>query len=71
MSMTCAFEDDAIPCSNSPDFYYLNDNLGIEDALHLTDEDVAKKAALLGASRGQQQNRPEISPPMDEVTKIG
>ncbi|XP_022666655.1 uncharacterized protein LOC111265144 isoform X2 [Varroa jacobsoni] len=69
-SMTCAFEDDAIPCNNSPEFFYLNDNLGIEDAPLLTDNDIARKMALIEASRGQQSTQTEASPtqpPVDEV----
>ncbi|OQR67612.1 hypothetical protein BIW11_13416 [Tropilaelaps mercedesae] len=71
LSMTCAFEDDAIPCGNSPDFYYLNDNLGIEDAPLLTDDDISRKAALIEAARGQQPNQVEITasrPPIDEMS---
>ncbi|XP_003746840.1 uncharacterized protein LOC100900463 [Galendromus occidentalis] len=51
LSMTCAFPDDAIPCENSVDFFYLNDNLGIEDAPLHTSQDIEKKEAFVLAAR--------------------
>ncbi|GIY01995.1 chitin-binding type-2 domain-containing protein [Caerostris darwini] len=42
LTLTCAFPEDAVPCQNARDFYYVNDNIGIEDALFLRDEDVAR-----------------------------
>ncbi|XP_067119897.1 U-scoloptoxin(01)-Cw1a-like [Centruroides vittatus] len=42
LSLTCAFPEDAVPCSDAKDFYYVNDNIGDENALFLTDNDVEK-----------------------------
>ncbi|XP_077553797.1 uncharacterized protein LOC144168726 [Haemaphysalis longicornis] len=51
LSLTCAFPEEAVPCQNAPDFYYVNDNIGIPDALFLTDADVEKAAALIANAR--------------------
>lgn len=54
LSLTCAFPEEAVPCQNAPEFYYVNDNIGIPDALFLTDADVEKAAALIAnAKRGK------------------
>ncbi|XP_076314862.1 uncharacterized protein LOC143227287 [Tachypleus tridentatus] len=42
MSFTCAFPEEAVPCRRAPDFYYLNNNIGVENAPFLTDDDVAR-----------------------------
>ncbi|GFQ97009.1 chitin-binding type-2 domain-containing protein [Trichonephila clavata] len=47
LTLTCAFPEDAVPCQNARDFYYVNDNIGIEDALFLRDEDVARAQQLI------------------------
>ncbi|KAM7289943.1 uncharacterized protein LOC121048213 [Ixodes scapularis] len=46
LTLTCAFPEEAVPCSNARDFYYVNDNIGVEDAPFLTDDDVARGQAL-------------------------
>lgn len=51
LSLTCAFPEDAVPCQNAPDFFYVNDNIGIPDAPFLTDADVEKASALIAGAR--------------------
>lgn len=51
LSLTCAFPEEAVPCQNAPEFFYVNDNIGIPDALFLTDADVEKAAALIANAR--------------------
>ncbi|CAN7938597.1 unnamed protein product [Ixodes hexagonus] len=47
LSLTCAFPEEAVPCNNAPDFFYVNDNIGVENAPFLTDADVQKAAQLI------------------------
>ncbi|KAH6948424.1 hypothetical protein HPB50_024365 [Hyalomma asiaticum] len=47
MSLTCAFAEEAVPCQNAPDFFYVNDNIGVETAPFLTDNDVQRAAQLI------------------------
>ncbi|KAG0433152.1 hypothetical protein HPB47_020182 [Ixodes persulcatus] len=42
LTLTCTYPDDAVPCASAPDFYAVNDNIGNEDALFLTDEEMGK-----------------------------
>lgn len=51
LSLTCAFPEEAVPCQNAPDFFYVNDNIGIPDAPFLTDADVEKASALIASAR--------------------
>lgn len=51
LTLTCAFPEDAVPCQNAPDFFYVNDNIGIPDAPFLTDADVEKASALIAGAR--------------------
>ncbi|XP_064487304.1 uncharacterized protein LOC135399412 [Ornithodoros turicata] len=46
LTLTCAFPEEAVPCGNAPDFFYVNDNIGIPDAPFLTDADVQKGVQL-------------------------
>lgn len=46
-SMTCAFPEDAVPCRNAPDFYYLNDKLGQEKVFLHDDSDVQRALPLI------------------------
>ncbi|CAN7938595.1 unnamed protein product [Ixodes hexagonus] len=47
LSLTCAFAEEAVPCNNAQDFFYVNDNIGVETAPFLTDADVQKAAQLI------------------------
>ncbi|KAH9361165.1 hypothetical protein HPB48_003027 [Haemaphysalis longicornis] len=47
LSLTCAFAEEAVPCNNAPDFFYVNDNIGVETAPFLTDNDVQRAAQLI------------------------
>lgn len=51
LSLTCAIPEEAVPCQNAPDFFYVNDNIGIPDAPFLTDADVEKASALIASAR--------------------
>ncbi|KAM7282939.1 uncharacterized protein ISCGN_000137 [Ixodes scapularis] len=42
LTLTCTYPDDAVPCASAPDFYAVNENIGHEDALFLTDEEMGK-----------------------------
>ncbi|XP_013791037.1 uncharacterized protein LOC106474887 [Limulus polyphemus] len=37
LTFTCTYPEAALPCKQAKDYYYLNDNIGLEDALFLTD----------------------------------
>ena len=39
-SQTCSHPDEAVPCEQSRDFYYLNERYGVEDENFHRDEDV-------------------------------
>ncbi|XP_076308530.1 U-scoloptoxin(01)-Cw1a-like [Tachypleus tridentatus] len=47
LSLTCTFPNDAVPCTEASDFYYLNENIGIKDAPFFTDEDIIKGAKAI------------------------
>ncbi|XP_037284456.2 uncharacterized protein LOC119177159 [Rhipicephalus microplus] len=47
LSLTCAFAEEAVPCQNAPDFFYVNDNIGNPTAPFLTEADVQKAAPLI------------------------
>ncbi|KAH7981286.1 hypothetical protein HPB49_022898 [Dermacentor silvarum] len=60
LSLTCAFAEEAVPCNNAPDFFYVNDNIGNPTAPFLTEADVQKAAPLIpgfgaGGGAGAQQ----------------
>ncbi|XP_076315570.1 uncharacterized protein LOC143228138 [Tachypleus tridentatus] len=57
LTLTCAFQEEAIPCANAPDFYFVNDNIGIEDALFLTDDDVQRANQLIGGYGSRVQKK--------------
>jgi hypothetical protein len=46
LTLTCAFPEDAVPCQNARDFYYVNDNIGIEDAVFLKEEDIVRASQV-------------------------
>ncbi|KAI1285616.1 hypothetical protein HDE_11806 [Halotydeus destructor] len=52
-SMTCAHEDEAVPCRSSPDFYYLNELLyaGPDTPLH-QEQDVERAQLYYGGRTG-------------------
>jgi len=47
LTMTCAYEDDSVPCENSRDFYYLNDILYQPQQPFLTDQDISRADPLI------------------------
>ncbi|XP_076315772.1 uncharacterized protein LOC143228393 [Tachypleus tridentatus] len=57
LTLTCVFQEEAIPCANAPDFYFVNDNIGIEDALFLTDDDVQGANQLIGGYGSRVQKK--------------
>ncbi|KAG0433149.1 hypothetical protein HPB47_020179, partial [Ixodes persulcatus] len=51
-SFTCAFTDEAVPCSSARDFFYLNDHLfQSKDIPILDDQDTGRASSLYTASR--------------------
>ncbi|KAK8782984.1 hypothetical protein V5799_015675 [Amblyomma americanum] len=68
LSLTCAYEDDAVPCENAKDFYYLNANIGDPKAEFLSDNDIQRAAPLVpslkahgaGLSAGPAQAPPAV-----------
>ncbi|UYV73659.1 hypothetical protein LAZ67_11000250 [Cordylochernes scorpioides] len=46
LTLTCTYPEDAVPCSSAPEFYSLNDNIGVEDSKFLRDEDVERARQL-------------------------
>ncbi|XP_076357841.1 uncharacterized protein LOC143250764 [Tachypleus tridentatus] len=47
LTLTCGFPYEVIPCANSKDFFYVNNNIGVEDALFLTEKDTEKAVPLI------------------------
>ncbi|OQR74152.1 cuticular protein-like [Tropilaelaps mercedesae] len=47
LSLTCAFEEESVPCQDAPDFFQVNGNMGIQDVPFLSDNDVEKAAPLV------------------------
>ncbi|XP_077536297.1 uncharacterized protein LOC144148657 [Haemaphysalis longicornis] len=46
LTLTCSYPEESVPCANARDFYYVNDNIGVQDAPFLTDDDVSRGQAL-------------------------
>ena len=57
LSFTCAMPEDAVPCSEAPSFFYLNDNLRLGDpkVAFLDDQDVQRAAPLIPNYAGRFQ----------------
>ncbi|XP_003744684.1 uncharacterized protein LOC100904139 [Galendromus occidentalis] len=47
LSQTCTFPNNAIPCGNAAEFFYLNERIGVEKAFFHADEDIAAAAKLV------------------------
>ncbi|XP_037528018.1 MAPK-interacting and spindle-stabilizing protein-like [Rhipicephalus sanguineus] len=47
LSLTCAYEEDSVPCQNAKDFYYLNANIGDPTAEFLSDNDIQRAVPLV------------------------
>uniref|UniRef100_A0A4Q8K6M6 U83-Liphistoxin-Lth1a_1 n=1 Tax=Liphistius thaleban TaxID=1905330 RepID=A0A4Q8K6M6_9ARAC len=48
LTFSCAYPEEAVPCPNARDFYYLNQNLGAgPNVPFLTEQDVARAAPLI------------------------
>ena len=49
LTFTCAMPEDAVPCSEAPSFFYLNDNLILGDPkkAFLDDQDIQRAAPLI------------------------
>ncbi|KAL3170034.1 hypothetical protein MRX96_015106 [Rhipicephalus microplus] len=50
-SLTCAYEEDSVPCQNAKDFYYLNANIGDPTAEFLSDNDIQRAVPLVPTFR--------------------
>lgn len=46
LTLTCSHPEEAVPCPNAPDFFYVNDNFGRQDVPFLTDDDLQRGSAL-------------------------
>lgn len=59
LTLTCAMPEDAIPCSDAPSFYNINDrvNAGDPNLYFLMDEDIQRAAPLLYRGRGGDSNQ--------------
>ncbi|XP_076315794.1 uncharacterized protein LOC143228414 [Tachypleus tridentatus] len=57
LTLTCAFQEEATPCSNAADFYYDNNSIGIDDAPFLTDDDVQRANQLIGGYGSRVQKK--------------
>ncbi|XP_064485367.1 U-scoloptoxin(01)-Er1a-like [Ornithodoros turicata] len=53
LSFTCAFPDEAVPCQNAADFFYLNAKLGDPTAFFLTDDDIQRAVPLITGATGR------------------
>ncbi|XP_064487271.1 uncharacterized protein LOC135399327 isoform X2 [Ornithodoros turicata] len=53
LTFTCSFEDEAVPCQNAADFFYLNGNLGDEKSLFLNDNDIERAVPLIAVYGGR------------------
>jgi len=53
LSFTCAWPEEAVNCQNAPEFFYLNDRLGVKDAKFLTDDDVERARKYIPLYNGQ------------------
>jgi len=52
LTLTCAFEEEAVPCESSPQFFGLNERIGQPNVLFLEDNDIAQGYALYPGFRG-------------------
>ncbi|XP_013792159.1 uncharacterized protein LOC106476036, partial [Limulus polyphemus] len=56
LTLTCGHYESIVPCPDAGSFYYVNDKIGIEDALFLTDDDVQRANEVIGfGSRVQKK----------------
>jgi hypothetical protein len=51
LTLTCAFEEEAIPCQSAPQFFNLNQRIGQPEVPFLDDNDIATGYALYPNSR--------------------
>ncbi|XP_003747843.1 uncharacterized protein LOC100899344 [Galendromus occidentalis] len=52
LTLTCSHPEEAVPCPNAPDFFYVNDKFGVEEAPFLMDTDVERAAPLKPGYKG-------------------
>lgn len=66
LSFTCAYPEEAVPCGQAPDFFYLNDNVRLGDPKvpFLNDQDIQRAAPLIVglAARYSGQAVPQPAP---------
>ncbi len=63
LTFTCDFAEEAVPCENAQDFFYLNERLGDPKALFHTENDIERAAPLIAARKGvSYQQRPVQQP---------
>lgn len=65
LSFTCSMPEDAVPCSEAPSFFYLNDNLRLGDpkVAFLDDQDIQRAAPLIQSYGARGGAAPAPRPP--------
>ncbi|GIY12239.1 chitin-binding type-2 domain-containing protein [Caerostris darwini] len=55
LSFTCSMPEDAVPCNEAPNFFYLNDNLRLGDpkVAFLDEQDIQRAAPLIQSYGGR------------------
>jgi len=57
LTLTCAHPEEAVPCENAREFFYVNDNFGIVDAPFLRDEDLERANQYISAAYGDRKGK--------------
>jgi len=52
LTLTCAFEEESIPCASASSFFYLNQKIGQPNVFFHDDNDIAQGYALYPSYRG-------------------
>ncbi|KAF8782755.1 uncharacterized protein LOC129963900 [Argiope bruennichi] len=65
LSFTCSMPEDAVPCPEAPNFFYLNDNLRLGDpkVAFLDDQDIQRAAPLIQSYGGRLNAGAAPAPP--------
>ncbi len=70
LSFTCDFPDEAVPCENAQDFFYLNDRLGDPKAFFHDQNDIERAAPLIASRRGVSYQARAVAPQPRPAPKI-
>jgi hypothetical protein len=55
LTLTCAWEEEAIPCQSAPQFFGLNTRIGQPNVLFLEDNDIAQGYGLYPGFRANKK----------------